>query len=249
MSGAMGDLLRLVGLNLRDLLPVVGVIAFFQGAVVGEPMPHLEDRLVGALFVLVGLTLFVKGLEMSVFPLGEGLADALANRGSLPLLLAFAFALGFGSTVAEPALAAVTDQAARTLANAGMIGEEQEAIRNHSRMLRYATSVAVGLGVTVGVLRIVKGWPVAWFVLGGYGLAVTLALLGSAPLGGMAFDAGSAATSAINIPLITALGVGLASMIRGRSPLVDGFGLVALASLMPMLTMLAGALILGDGVE
>lgn len=231
-------LMRELGRNLRDLLPIVGAIVLFQTMVIREPMLDWELRLSGAVAALVGMTFFVRGLAMSVFPLGEGIADWLARRGSLPLLLAFSFALGFGSTVAEPALSAVADQAAAVAAGSGTNPADAATVARFSLVLRYTVALAVGLAVAVGVLRLVKGWPVSWFVPPGYALAACLALVSDSPLATIAFDAGAAATSAINIPLMLALGVGLARMIRGRSPLTDGFGVVALASLAPMVVIL-----------
>ncbi len=244
MQGTFIALLREIGRNFRDLLPILCVVALFQLVVIREPMPELERRIGGAIFALVGLTLFVRGLSMSIFPLGEGMADWLARRGSLTLLLGFGFALGFGSTVAEPALSAVADQAALALTNAEAAdGDDGQAAR-FSLFLRYTVAIAVGIAVAVGVLRIVKGWPITWFVLPGYALATILALISQSALSTVAFDAGAAATSAINIPLMLALGVGLAAMIRGRNPLLDGFGLVALASLTPMVVVLLFSLVL-----
>lgn len=230
-------LLGELGKNLRDLLPIIGVVVAFQALVIGEPMPDMERRMAGAASVLIGMTLFVKGLETSIFPLGEVIADTLARRGSLVLLIAFGFALGFGSTVAEPALKAVTDQAAAAIASGGAAADEAGNIARFSLFLRYTVSFAVGIAIAFGVLRVVNGWSVAWFVLPGYALATVLALASQSPLSMVAFDAGAAATSAINVPLMLAFGVGLASMIRGRNPLLDGFGLVALASLTPMIVI------------
>lgn len=238
---------RLLRQNLRDLLPIILVIAFFQWVVVGVPMADAGMRMVGLVMVLLGLTFFVSGLESSIFPIGEGLADALARRGSVALLLSFAFLLGFGSTFAEPALAAVADQAAEAAATSGIIGHVPETLAQYSLMLRLASAAAIGVGVTIGVLRIVKGWPAAWFVVAGYALVALLSLAGTDTFVGIAMDAGAAATSATNVPLMTALGVGLATIMRGRSPLVDGFGVVALASIMPMLTILTAALFMGSG--
>lgn len=238
MQGQVLALLKELGRNFRDLLPIVCVVALFQVLVIREPMLDVERRIGGAVFALVGLTLFVRGLGMSIFPLGDGMADWLARRGSLLLLLGFGFALGFGSTIAEPALAAVADQAASALAITGAAAGDAGEIARFSLFLRYTVAISVGIAVAVGVLRVVKGWPITWFVLPGYALATVLALASQSPLSAIAFDAGAAATSAINIPLMLALGVGLAAMIRGRNPLVDGFGLVALASLMPMVVVL-----------
>ena len=236
---------RLFRQNLRDLAPIVVVILFFQWIVVGEPMVDGGERLVGFALVLLGLTFLVSGLETSIFPLGEGLADALARRGSVVLLLIFAFTVGFGSTFAEPALAAVADQAAKAAALSGVIAEEPERMAHMSFLLRIGSAAAVGAGVTIGVLRIVFGLPAAWFVVGGYALVSLLSLAGPDTFVGIAMDAGAAATSAINVPLITALGVGLAAIMGGRSPLVDGFGVVALASISPMLVILTAAVVIG----
>lgn len=231
---------RLILSNLRALAPVLLVLAFFQIAIIGQPVPNLGEKLVGAIFVLIGLILFTHGLTTSLFPLGESLADALARKGSVRLLLAFSFAIGFASTVAEPALIAVTTKAAAAIeANGAEAGE----VQHMANLLRYASALAVGLGVMTGCLRIIKGWPASWFVLGGYGLVTLLVVSGASPIAPIALDAGTAATSAINIPLIAALGVGLSSMIHGRTPLADGFGLVAFASVMPMLVIMLGAMI------
>ncbi|MCL4767601.1 MAG: DUF1538 family protein [Hyphomicrobiaceae bacterium] len=238
---------RLLGHNLRDLLPIIVVIAFFQIVVIGEPMAIASERILGLVLVLLGLTFFVSGLESSIFPIGEGLADALARKGSVALLLGFAFLLGFGSTFAEPALAAVADQAAEAAANSGVIDRAPETLAQYSLMLRLASAAAIGVGVTIGVLRIVKGWPAAWFVVGGFALVLILTFIGPDTFVGIAMDSGAAATSATNVPLMSALGIGLATIMRGRSPLVDGFGVVALASVMPMLTILTASLFMPGG--
>jgi hypothetical protein len=231
--------------NLRDFLPILGVVVFFQWIIVGEPMPDVWQRLGGMLLTLLGLTLFVRGLDMSIFPLGQSLADGVVRRRSPAVLIGFAFAVGFGSTVAEPALAAVADQAAATAVAAGSLaGGDAEAAR-FSQVLRYVVAAAVGLAVATGVLRIVKGWPAAWFVLPGYALATVIALTSDSPLAAVAFDAGAAATSAVNIPLMMTLGTGLATLIEARDPLTDGFGLIAAASLMPMIVIQLSAVALG----
>lgn len=245
LQGQVIALLRETGRNFRDFLPILAVVALFQWGVVAQPMPDLQQRLTGLLLTLLGLTFFVRGLEMSLFPLGESLANGLARRGSVPILLAFGFALGFGSTIAEPALASVADQAAVAAIASGDMQGGVEDVARVSLTLRYVVSSAVGLAVALGVLRIVKGWPVAWFVLPGYGITTLIAIASDSSMSAVAFDAGAAATSAINIPLMMTLGTGLAALIRGRSPLLDGFGLVALASLTPMLVILLAALLIG----
>lgn len=227
------------------MLPILAIVVVFQALVIGEPMPNLGGKIVGALAVLLGMTLFVQGLMMSVFPMGESLAERIAHRGNVWLLLLFGFAVGFGSTVAEPALAAVTEQAARAVADAPTTELRHDQADTYALILRIAASAAVGVAVVLGILRIVRGWRASWLVLAGYGAATFLILLEPSHVTAIAFDAGAAATSAINIPLITAIGVGLASIIRGRTPLVDGLGMVAFASVMPMLAILLGAQIMG----
>ena len=241
----LASLLKETARNFRDFVPVLIVVAVFQWGIVGEPMPDLEQRLIGLLLTLVGLTFFVRGLDMSLFPLGESLAQGLAIRGSVTILLVFGFALGFGTTVAEPALASVADQAAAAAAGAGSLSSEPEDVERFSLVLRYVSAAAVGAAVALGVLRIVKGWPITALVLPGYAIAAVLAIASDSPLSVIAFDAGAASTSAINIPLIMVLGTGLATLIRGRNPLIDGFGLVAIASLMPVLVILTASLRFG----
>lgn len=222
----------------RDLAPIVAVIVFFQIVGAQEPIEAIGEKLAGLLLVLVGLTLFLAGLSMSLFPLGERLAEEFAARANLWLLLTFAFAIGFGSTIAEPALIAVTDQAAAALSGGAMADDSAGLV------LRVAASAAVGLSVVLTCVRILLGWPAFIPVIAAYGVVLVLVALFPSDLDGIAFDAGAAATSAINIPLIAALGIGLATVLEGRSPIVDGFGAVALASAMPMLTILIGAALL-----
>jgi len=224
--------------TLRDLVPIIAVIAVFQLAVLNQPYPNLIEILIGLVFVMLGLTLFVKGLEMGLFPLGEGLAQDFVRKGSLFWLLLFSFALGFGTTVAEPALIAVAAEAARTAAERGTIEPGQDAIDSFALGLRYTVAVSVGAGITVGVLRILKGWPVHWLIICGYVIAVVMSLFAPDEIIGIAFDSGGVTTSTITVPLVTALGVGLSTMIRGRNPLFDGFGLIAFASLTPILFVL-----------
>lgn len=222
-----------------DLAPILGIVLLFQVVVVGGLPADSGERAIGLVLLLLGLALFVRGLETSVFPLGEALAEGLARRGSIPLLVGFGFALGFGSTVAEPALALVAKEAAAVLAQESAASPDVIAT-----FLRIGVATALGFAIALGVLRILLGWPIVWLVLPGYGIAALLALLAPSALSDIAFDAGAAATSAINIPLMLALGIGLSTMIRGRDPLVDGFGLVALASLTPMLAVLLAGLVL-----
>ncbi|MEE8544325.1 MAG: DUF1538 domain-containing protein [Alphaproteobacteria bacterium] len=226
---------RLVAGSARDLAPIVVVVAFFQLVVLGEPLPDLGTILPGLVLVMVGLTLFVRGLEMGLFPLGESMAYDFARKGSLPWLLAFAFALGFSATVAEPALIAVAGEAALAVAETGALADTGEARASYAFWLRMTVAVAVGVALVIGVLRILKGWPLPVLIIGGYVIVVALTLVAPAEVVGIAYDSGGVTTSTITVPLVTALGVGLASCIKGRSPLADGFGLIALASLTPMI--------------
>lgn len=220
--------------SVRDLLPILLVILFFQFFVLEQPLPNVGQLLMGVLFVVLGLTFFIHGLEQGLFPIGESMAHAFARKGSVFWLLVFAFALGFGTTVAEPALIAVAAEAATVAAEGGMIVASDEARESYAFGLRMTVAFSVGLAIVVGVIRIVKGWPIQWIIIGGYILVVIMTMLAPKEIIGIAYDSGGVTTSTITVPLVTALGVGLASSIRGRNPMIDGFGLIAFASLTPM---------------
>jgi hypothetical protein len=221
--------------SLRDLAPIVAVIGFFQLLVLQQPIPNLSGLLVGSLLVILGLTLFVQGLNLALFPLGEGMAWDFARKGSLPWLLLFSFALGFGTTVAEPALIKIADEASNIAANGGMIGANTESRQAYADGLRYTVALSVGFAIVLGVLRILKGWPVQYLIMGGYLGVVLMTAFAPPEIIGIAYDSGGVTTSTITVPLVTALGVGLASSIKGRNPMTDGFGLIAFASLTPMI--------------
>jgi hypothetical protein len=225
--------------SLRDLAPIILVISFFQLAVLRQPLPNLGGLLAGTLLVVLGLTLFVRGLELGLFPLGEAMAYAFARKGSVFWLLAFAFALGFGTTVAEPALIAVANEAAVVAADAGVIANESTQRADYAWWLRLTVALAVGFAIVVGVLRILRGWPLHWVIIAGYAGVVVMTAFAPREIIGIAYDSGGVTTSTITVPLVTALGVGLASSIRGRNPMTDGFGLIAFASLTPMIFVMA----------
>ena len=235
MNEAFKALFRSLIGSLRDLAPILGVIAFFQMVVFEQSLPNLEELAVGALLVVLGLTLFVYGLELGLFPVGEALAYNFASKGSLAWLLLFAFALGFGTTVAEPALIAVADEASLVAAQAGIIETSEQAMERYANALRLTVAVSVGLAIVLGVLRILHGWPIQWFIVAGYILVVIMTALAPESIIGIAYDSGGVTTSTITVPLVTALGVGLASSIGGRNPVVEGFGLIAFASLTPIM--------------
>ena len=238
--------LRTLRDSLRDLAPVILVIGFFQLVVIRQPLPEgidLLDLVTGLIYVVVGLSLFIKGLQIGLFPIGENLAREFANKGSMLWLFAFAFALGFGSTVAEPALIAVANKAAEVVAEGGLIEHTVAAQEQFAFTLRMVVAASVGTAVCVGVLRILTGWPLHYMIIGGYVMALTLTMFAPEEIIGIAYDSGGVTTSTITVPLVTALGVGLATAIKGRNPMLDGFGLIAFASVMPIIFVLAFGLI------
>ena len=247
MKGPIGVLLRRVFDAVRDLAPIVLVIAFFQIVVLQQPFPNLGSVAVGLVCVVVGLTLFIQGLESALFPIGENIAHAFARKGSVVALLAFAFCLGFGTTVAEPALIAIAAEAAEVAAQAGVLADDDAARASYASNLRLVVAVAVGVAIVLGVLRILKGWPIHRLIIGGYVLVTVMTVFAPDEIVGVAYDSGGVTTSTITVPLVTALGVGLATSIRGRNPMVDGFGLIAFASLTPMIFVLAYGLAYGLG--
>ena len=225
--------------SLRDLLPIILVIGFFQLAVLQEPIPNFGEITLGIVFIVIGLTLFVQGLNMGLFPIGETMAHSFASRGNLFLLLVFSFALGFGTTIAEPALIAVAQEAAIVAATGNMIENSELSMDSYAFGLRITVAFAVGFAIVIGVFRIIKGWPVQYLIIIGYSAVVTMTFFAPREIIGIAYDSGGVTTSTITVPLVTALGVGLASSIRGRNPMIDGFGLIAFASLTPMFFVMA----------
>jgi len=230
--------------SIKDLLPIIVVIGFFQLVVLRQPIPNLADILIGTMLVVIGLTLFVYGLKTGLFPIGEAMAHGFARKGSIFWLLVFAFALGFGTTVAEPALIAVADEAAKIAAAGNMIESTEVAIADYANELRLTVALSVGLAIAVGVMRIIKGWPLHFLIIGGYAGVVGMTSFAPPEIIGIAYDSGGVTTSTITVPLVTALGVGLSSSVHGRNPLTDGFGLVAFASLTPMIFVMGYGILL-----
>ena len=228
----------------RDLLPIVLVVAFFQLVVIQQPLPDLARVITGFLLVTLGLAFFIRGLEQALFPIGESIAYAFATKGSLFWLLLFAFALGFGTTIAEPALTAVAGEAARIAAAGGVIAENPDAMADYALGLRITVALAVGVAILTGVLRIVRGWPIQYLIIGGYIGVVIMTAFAPEEIIGIAYDSGGVTTSTVTVPLVTALGVGLAGSIKGRNPMVDGFGLIAFASLTPMIFVMAYGMVI-----
>ncbi len=227
-----------------DLLPILAVISIFQLFVIQQPIPDLLNLLFGTLLIVLGLTLFIQGLEQGLFPIGEAMAHAFAKKGSVAWLLAFAFSLGFATTVAEPALIAVADEAARVVAAGGIIANNESAQQDYAFGLRITVAFSVGFAILLGVLRIIRGWPLHYLIISGYIGIVVMTPFAPKEIIGIAYDSGGVTTSTITVPLVTALGVGLASAIKGRNPMLDGFGLIAFASLTPMIfVMVYGTII------
>jgi uncharacterized protein YhhL (DUF1145 family) len=230
----MNQFLRTIRDALRDLAPIILVILFFQLVVLQQPFPEPGRILVGLGAVVLGLALFIQGLELSLFPVGENMAAAFVRRGSVFWLLAFGFALGSGTTVAEPALIAVSSEAARISAVGGAIADTADAQASYAFGLRMTVALSVGLSLVVGVMRILKGWPMHLIIIGGYMVIVALTQFAPPEIIGVAYDSGGVTTSTITVPLVAALGIGLSTVIKGRNPMVDGFGLIAFASLFPV---------------
>lgn len=237
MKGMVALLQSLLG-SLRDLMPIILVIAFFQLVVLQQPLPNFSSVIIGLVLVVLGLTFFIFGLEMGLFPIGESMAHNLARKGSTFWLILFAFCLGFGTTIAEPALTAVAAEAARVVAEGGEIVASAESQASYALGLRFTVAFSVGFAVVLGVIRILKGWPIHYLIIGGYIMVVILTFFAPQSIIGIAYDSGGVTTSTITVPLVTALGVGLATMIKGRNPMLDGFGLIAFASLTPIIFVL-----------
>jgi hypothetical protein len=210
--------------SFKDLLPIVLVVAFFQIAIVRAVPENLSSIIIGLFIVAVGLALFIRGLEIGIFPIGENLAIDFAKKGSVFWLLLFAFTIGFSTTVAEPALIAIADKAA-------LISEG----RVDAFFLRMTVALSVGFAIALGTLRILLGHPIQYYIITGYILVVLVTFFAPKEIIGLAYDSGGVTTSTVTVPLVAALGIGLSSSIKGRNPAIDGFGLIAFASLTPMI--------------
>ncbi len=240
------ELLEVLGATLRDVLPIAAVLVTFQLFVLRRPLPHPRRLLVGWIYVLAGLVLFLMGLEQAIFPLGRTMAAQLTapsflaagGEGALaavdPLaygwVYVFAFAIGFSTTLAEPALIAVALKANEL--SAGAIS---------AWGLRVAVALGVAVGISLGVYRIVVGVPLQYFIMAGYVVVVIQTFFAPKRIVPLAYDSGGVTTSTVTVPLVTGLGLGLAESVPGRNPIIDGFGLVAFASLFPMISVMAYA--------
>jgi hypothetical protein len=238
LKKSLQALLRDAADSARDLLPIVLVVGVFQLFVIRQPVEDAMTLVAGAALVVAGLAFFIFGLRLALFPIGEGLAHSLASKGSVTWLILFAFVLGFGTTVAEPALIAVADEAAEVAAGAGVVESTEEAMEDYAFGLRMTVALSVGVALILGVMRILTNWSLPVMIITGYVLVILLTGIAPPEIVGIAYDSGGVTTSTVTVPLVTALGVGLASSLKGRNPMLDGFGLIAFASLTPILFVL-----------
>ncbi len=220
----ISSFLKLLKESFRDLLPIILVILFFQLAIIQAIPDGWESTAIGLIIVGIGLAIFLLGLEVGIFPVGEGLARDFAIKGAIGWIVLFSFMLGFGTTVAEPALLVIADKA--SFVSNGRID---------SFTLRMVVAFSVGFAIVLGVWRIIKGHPIHYYIITGYILVVAATAFSPSEIVGLAYDLGGVTTSTITVPLVAALGIGLASTIEGRNPILDGFGLIAFASLTPMI--------------
>jgi len=234
--------------TMGDVAPIIGVIFGFQILILKQPIPNIKRVLTGILFVLVGLSIFLVGLQEALFPLGKIMATQLTDPqfiqqsvstadgskvfhwGDYYWVYIFAFTIGFSTTVAEPALIAVALKAHAVSGGAvGVWG------------LRIAVGIGVAIGIALGTFRIITGTPLHYYIICGYILVIMQTMFAPRLIIALAYDSGGVTTSTVTVPLVAALGLGLASTVPGRSTLLDGFGLIAFASLFPMITVMAYA--------
>jgi hypothetical protein len=216
--------------SFMDIFPIILVISFFQIIIIQKPFTNLGQILLGIVLVVFGLFIFILGLDSALFPIGEKMANEFATKGNALWIILFGFVLGFSTTIAEPALTVVAGKAGALAAGEGAIEDNKESIGSFVLGLRLTVAFSVGTAISLGVLRIIKGWPIIWFIIGGYSIIVITTFFAPTQIIGIAYDFGGITTSTITVPLVAALGVGLATAIRGRSPIIHGFGMIALAS-------------------
>jgi len=244
----LAELIQSLFSTIKDVLPIAGIIFGFQLFVLRRPIPNLGRVLLGFVYVLLGLSLFLKGLELALFPLGKLMAQQLTDPEFISgvtgafsnvtpfewwqykWVYIFAFAIGFATTIAEPALLAVAIKANQV--SGGTIGVWG---------LRIAVALGVAIGIALGAYRIITGTPLYWYIIAGYVAVVIQTIFAPRIIIALAYDSGGVTTSTVTVPLVAALGLGLASTVPGRNPVIDGFGLIAFASLFPIITVMAYA--------
>lgn len=229
--------------TMRDVLPIILLIIFFQLVVLKQPIPHLKKMILGGIYVVLGLALFLMGLEKALFPVGKIMATQLSdpafigateteltNWYSYYWIYIFAALIGFSTTIAEPSLIAVAIKAYEV--SAGTINQWG---------LRITVAIGVAFALALGTFRIVSGTPLFIYIMVGYGIVIIQTFFAPKKLIALAYDSGGVTTSTITVPLVAALGLGLSSAVPGRNPAIDGFGLIAFASLFPIITVLGYA--------
>lgn len=240
MNGFFSHLVQVTADTVLDVLPIVIILFVFQAFIIRKKPANLKRVIIGFVYVLMGLSLFLVGLEEALFPLGKTMAAMLTDpefinaEDALDVywedyvwVYVFAAAIGFATTVAEPSLIAVSMKAQE------VSGGTLQAVG-----LRIAVAIGVAVGVSVGAYRIVSGTPLPYYIMAGYGIVIIQTFFASKPIIPLAFDSGGVTTSTVTVPVVAALGLGLANAIPGRSPLLDGFGLIAFASVFPIVSVL-----------
>ncbi len=247
MSAAVLQIWDTLVATVRDVLPIAAIIFGFQFAVLRKVPPNLGRVLAGFVWVLVGLALFLIGLEWALFPLGKLMAAQLTDPGFIYAgeqlaqapafdwrdygwVYLFAFMIGFSTTIAEPSLIAVAIKANEV--SGGAVS---------AWGLRIAVALGVAFGITLGCYRIVVGDPIHYYIIAGYVVVVAQTTLAPKLIVPLAYDSGGVTTSTVTVPLVAALGLGLSQSVPGRNPLIDGFGLIAFASLFPIMSVMAYA--------
>ena len=242
------ELLNTLLATIRDVLPIAAIIFGFQIFVLRRKVPNLAKVIFGFVYVLIGLAFFLYGLEKALFPLGKLMAEQLTAPDFIGIVnqatdavasidwmaykwvYFFAFAIGFATTIAEPSLLAVAIKANQV--SGGVIGIWG---------LRIAVALGVAIGISLGTYRIVTGTPLYWYIVVGYIAVIVQTMFAPKVIIALAYDSGGVTTSTVTVPIVAALGLGLASTVPGRNPVIDGFGLIAFASLFPMITVMAYA--------
>lgn len=246
MMALLQSLLEVFIQTLKDILPIAIIIFGFQLFVIRKPIPHLKKVLIGFFYVLIGLVFFLEGLDLALFPLGKLMASQLTDPtfifgdlASIPDVIhwrdymwvyIFAAAIGFATTIAEPSLIAVAIKAQEVSGGAISVWG-----------LRIAVAIGVAVGVSLGTFRIITGTPLQYYIMAGYVIVIIQTFYAPKLIIALAYDSGGVTTSTVTVPLVAALGIGLASTVPGRSTLLDGFGLIAFASLFPIMSVMAYA--------
>ena len=236
--------LKTIGHICKDVIPIFSLIFFYQLVLLREPIPHLKGVITGIVYVIIGLTLFQVGLDKALFPIGKAMAAQLSSPASLfgsatetgiawyryGWIYLFAFSIGFATTIAEPSLLAVSLKAQEV--SGGSLSQ---------RYLRIAVALGVAVGIALGTFRIVSGTSLSVYIMTGYFIVIIQTFFAPKNLIPLAYDSGGVTTSTVTVPIVTALGLGLAENVPGRNPAIDGFGLIAFASLFPIITVLGYA--------